>query len=155
MCIVRSKYDLTTWYDEKNNRLPEAETRLIETTVGRVIFNRILPEKVQFINRQLEKGGVKDLIAEVYELYGQDVTTETADEIKRIGFEYAMRSGTTIAVSDITIPPQKQEIIEKALKEVELVQRDFRRGLLDRAGTKRTYHPDLAANHYRCSQVRS
>ena len=124
------KVRVTTWYDEKNNRLPEAETRIIDTTVGRVLFNRILPEKVQFINRQLEKGGVKDLIAEVYEIYGQDVTTETADAIKRIGFEYAMRSGTTIAVSDITIPPEKQEIIDQALKDVELVQRDFRRGLL-------------------------
>jgi DNA-directed RNA polymerase subunit beta' len=127
---TKIKARLTTWYDENQDRLPEPETRLIETTVGRVLFNRILPEKVQFINRQLEKGGVKDLIAEVYEIYGQDVTTETADGIKRIGFEYAMRSGTTIAVSDITVPPQKQEIIEKALTDVELVQRDFRRGLL-------------------------
>ena len=50
--------------------------------------------------------------------------------IKRIGFEYAMRSGTTISVSDITIPPEKSEIIDAALKDVELVQRDFRRGLL-------------------------
>jgi DNA-directed RNA polymerase subunit beta' len=124
------KARLTTWYDEENNRLPEAETRIIETTVGRVMFNRILPEKVQFINRQLERSAVKDLIAEVYELYGQDITTETADAIKRIGFEYAMRSGTTIAVSDITIPPEKAEIIDQALKDVELVQRDFRRGLL-------------------------
>ncbi len=124
------KVRVQTWYDDKHNRLPEPETRLLDTTVGRVLFNRVLPDKVQFINRQLEKGGVKDLIAEVYELYGQDVTTEAADEIKRIGFEYAMRSGTTIAVSDITVPPQKQEIIDKALKEVELVQRDFRRGLL-------------------------
>jgi DNA-directed RNA polymerase subunit beta' len=124
------KVRVTTWYDEKNNRLSEAESRLVDTTVGRVLFNRILPEKVQFINRQLEKGGVKDLIAEVYELYGQDVTTETADAIKRIGFEYAMRSGTTIAVSDITIPPEKEEIIDQALKEVETVQRDFRHGLL-------------------------
>ncbi len=73
---------------------------------------------------------MKDLIAEVYELYGQDVTTDTADEIKRIGFEYAMRSGTTIAVSDITVPPEKQVIVEKALKDVEVVLRDFRRGLL-------------------------
>jgi DNA-directed RNA polymerase subunit beta' len=121
---------MKTWYDENNDRLVEPETRIIDTTVGRVMFNRILPEKVQFINRQLEKGGVKDLIAEVYELYGQDVTTETADAIKRIGFEYAMRSGTTIAVSDITIPPEKTEIIDAALKDVELVQRDFRRGLL-------------------------
>jgi DNA-directed RNA polymerase subunit beta' len=124
------KVRVTTWYDDQNNRLPEAESRLVDTTVGRILFNRILPEKVQFINDQLEKGGVKDLIAEVYELYGQDVTTETADAIKRIGFEYAMRSGTTIAVSDITIPPEKEQIIDQALKDVELVQRDFRRGLL-------------------------
>jgi DNA-directed RNA polymerase subunit beta' len=127
---TKIKVRANTWYDEKNNRLPEVESRILDSTVGRVLFNRILPEKVQFINRQLEKGGVKDLIAEVYELYGQDVTTEVADDVKRIGFEYAMRSGTTIAVGDITIPDEKQEIIEKALKDVELVQRDFRRGLL-------------------------
>ena len=124
------KIRVDTWYTEDHDRLPEGENRMIDTTVGRVIFNRILPEKVQFINRQLERGGVKDLIAEVYQIYGQDVTTDVADAIKRIGFEYAMRSGTTIAVGDITIPEQKQEIIEKTLKEVELVQRDFRRGLL-------------------------
>ena len=127
---TRIKIRMKTWYAENGDRLPEPETRILDTTVGRVLFNRILPEKVQFINRQLEKGGIKDLIAEVYELYGQDVTTETADAIKRIGFEYAMRSGTTIAVSDITIPPEKTEIIDAALKDVELVQRDFRRGLL-------------------------
>jgi DNA-directed RNA polymerase subunit beta' len=126
----RIKIRMNTWYAENGDRLLEPETRILDTTVGRVLFNRILPEKVQFINRQLEKGGIKDLIAEVYELYGQDVTTETADAIKRIGFEYAMRSGTTIAVSDITIPPEKTEIIDAALKDVELVQRDFRRGLL-------------------------
>jgi DNA-directed RNA polymerase subunit beta' len=124
------KVRVSTWYNDQNERLPEAETRIVDTTVGRVLFNHVLPEKVQFINRQLEKSGVKDLIAEVYEIYGQDVTTETADEIKHIGFDYAMRSGTTIAVSDITVPPEKQEILGKALKDVELVQRDFRRGLL-------------------------
>ncbi|MBN2387512.1 MAG: DNA-directed RNA polymerase subunit beta' [Anaerolineales bacterium] len=124
------KIRATTWYDDQNNRLAEPETRIIETTVGRALFNRILPEKVQFCNQMLEKGGIKDLIAEVYELYGQEVTTEAADAIKRIGFEYAMRSGTTIAVSDITIPVDKQEIIEKALKEIEDIQREYRRGLL-------------------------
>ena len=127
---TKIKIRMQTWYAENGDRLVEPETRILDTTVGRVMFNRILPEKVQFINRQLEKGGIKDLIAEVYEIYGQDVTTETADAIKRIGFEYAMRSGTTIAVSDITIPPEKTEIIDAALKDVELVQRDFRRGLL-------------------------
>ncbi|MEW6284958.1 MAG: DNA-directed RNA polymerase subunit beta' [Chloroflexota bacterium] len=119
-----------TWYDDKGNRLPEPQARVIDTTVGRVLFNRVLPEEVQFVNEKLDKGGVKDLIADVYELCGQEKTTEVADRIKAIGFEYAMKSGTTLAVADISIPPERRTIIEEALKQVELVQRDFRRGLL-------------------------
>ena len=124
------KLRATTWYNEKGDRLPEPETRIIDTTVGRVLFNRILPSEVQFVNEKLDKGGVKDLIAEVYELSGQEKTTDVADKIKALGFEYAMRSGTTLAVADISIPPERKEIIEESLKAVELVQRDFRRGLL-------------------------
>ena len=119
-----------TWYNDKGDRLPEPEIRIIETTVGRVLFNRVLPDEVQFVNEKLDKGSVKDLIAEVYELCGQEKTTDVADKIKTIGFEYAMRSGTTLAVADISIPPERKGIIEEALKAVELVQRDFRRGLL-------------------------
>jgi DNA-directed RNA polymerase subunit beta' len=119
-----------TWYDENNSRTAEPQIRLVDTTVGRAIFNSILPEEVQFTNEPLEKGGVKDLIAEVYELCGQDVTTEVADKVKSIGFEYAMRSGTTLAVADITVPAAKEEIVAAALNDVELVQRDYRRGLL-------------------------
>ncbi len=119
-----------TWYDDQGNRLPEPQTRVIDTTVGRVIFNRVLPEEVQFVNERLDKGGVKDLIADVYEICGQEKTTEVADKIKAIGFEYAMKSGTTLAVADISIPPERKTIIEEALKQVEIVQRDFRRGLL-------------------------
>jgi DNA-directed RNA polymerase subunit beta' len=95
-----------------------------------VIFNSILPPEVVFVNEVLEKGGVKDLIAEVYEICGQEITTDVADKVKDIGFQYAMRSGITLAVADITVPSAKEEIIASALKEVELVQRDFRRGLL-------------------------
>ncbi|HMD82473.1 MAG TPA: DNA-directed RNA polymerase subunit beta', partial [Anaerolineales bacterium] len=119
-----------TWYNDKGDRLSEPETRVIDTTVGRVLFNRILPEEVQFVNEKLDKGGVKDLIAEVYEVCGQEKTTEVADKIKTLGFEYAMRSGTTLAVADISIPPERKGIIDEALKQVEMVQRDFRRGLL-------------------------
>lgn len=124
------KLRVNTWYDDKGIRLKEKQTRMIETTVGRVLFNRVLPEQVQFVNKKLDKGGVKDLIAEVYELCGQEVTTNVADAVKSIGFEYAMRSGTTLAVADITIPPERKPIIEEALKAVEVVLRDFRRGLL-------------------------
>ena len=119
-----------SWYDEENTRLDKPETRMIDTTVGRAIFNSILPPEVQFVNMALDKGGVKDLIADVYEICGQDVTTGVADGIKSIGFEYAMRSGVTVAISDITVPDSKADIMRKSLQEVELVQRDFRRGLL-------------------------
>ena len=121
---------MKTYFNSKNERKAEASFERINTTVGRVLFNRILPEDVKFMNRTLEKGGVKNLIADVYELCGEDVTTEVADRIKDIGFEYAMRSGATIAVSDITIPKEKPEMLAKAQSEVEKINRNFRRGLL-------------------------
>jgi DNA-directed RNA polymerase subunit beta' len=129
---IHSKIGLRTqtWYDEHGSRLTEPQTRMIETTVGRVILNSILPAEVQFVDAALDKGGVKDLIADVYELCGQEVTTAIADHIKDLGFQYAMRSGTTLSVGDITIPPEKREIIAQSLQDVESVQRDFRRGLL-------------------------
>jgi DNA-directed RNA polymerase subunit beta' len=119
-----------TSYAEDGTRLAETQTRMLDTTVGRVLFNRILPPQVQFVNDVLEKGGVKDLIADVYEICGQEITTSVADAVKSIGFTYAMRSGITLAVSDITVPAKKKSFIDQALKEVEVVQRDFRRGLL-------------------------
>ncbi len=120
----------TSWYDADNLRLEEPETRLIDTTVGRVIFNNALTEQMRFYNDTLDKGGVKDLIADVYEIVGPEETCLVADRIKEIGFLYATRSGSTIAVADITVPPRKQEIIQEALDSVDLINRDFRRGLL-------------------------
>ncbi|HES58769.1 MAG TPA: DNA-directed RNA polymerase subunit beta', partial [Firmicutes bacterium] len=119
-----------TWYDDTGSRLDKPETRVVETTVGRVIFNRILPEEIRFVNQSLEKGSLKDLVAELYQISGEDQTPAVADAIKDIGFTYATRSGYSLAVSDITIPEEKQAIIEQALAEQETVQRDFRRGLL-------------------------
>jgi DNA-directed RNA polymerase subunit beta' len=119
-----------TWYDDDDNRMDKPEVQVIKTTIGRVLFNSILPPEIQFVNRVLEKGAMKDLIAEVYEIAGEDATPDVADLVKDIGFEYATRSGYTIAVSDITIPKEKEEILASALQEAESIQRDFRRGLL-------------------------
>ncbi len=121
---------VNTWYDDQDNRLNQVEERLINTTVGRVIFNRVLPQEIQFMNRVLDKGGLRDLMAELYEISGEDATPEIADAIKDIGFNYATRSGYSLAVSDITVPVAKQEIIQQSLQEAEAVLRDFRRGLL-------------------------
>jgi DNA-directed RNA polymerase subunit beta' len=95
-----------TWYDEEGNRIHDKAERLIDTTVGRVIFNRILPSEIRFVNWELDKGSLKDLIAELYEVGGEDKTHDVADKIKDIGFTYATRSGYSIAVSDIAVPPK-------------------------------------------------
>ncbi len=119
-----------TWYDDKITVCFEPEERLISTTVGRILFNRVLPTEIQFVNRQLDKGGLKDLMSSLYEVCGEESTPEIADAIKDIGFEYATRSGYSLAVSDITVPAEKEEIINQSLQEAETISRDFRRGLL-------------------------
>jgi len=126
--MIRLKVD--TWFDDNGTRLSEAESRIINTSVGRVLFNWILPPEIQFINEELEKGGVKTLIKTIYDLSGDAVTTEVVDRIKDIGFKYAMLSGTTISVADITIPDEKKSIIKESELHVEEVQKSFRRGRL-------------------------
>ena len=124
------KLSAATWYDENDERLEKQEERIIDTTVGRVIFNRILPEELQFVNRVLDKGAIQDLVGDVYRFLHEEGTPEVVDAIKDIGFAYATRSGTTIAISDITVPSSKQDIIETTLEHTEAVRVDYRRGLL-------------------------
>ena len=102
----------------------------IETTVGRCIFNHILPDELRFINRALDKGTLQELIGVCYRRLGSEVTTELADHIKDIGFKYATRSGVTIAISDLVIPSGKAAILEETDKIVAEVDRQYRRGLL-------------------------
>jgi len=102
----------------------------IETTVGRVIFNQILPDEMRFVNEVLDKGGLKKLVGRCYHQLGPEATTELVDKIKDIGFKYATRSGVTVAVSDLTVPKEKARILEWATEQVNEVERQYRRGLL-------------------------
>nr|HID13409.1 DNA-directed RNA polymerase subunit beta' [Anaerolineae bacterium] len=102
----------------------------IETTVGRCIFNRVLPDELRFINRAMDRGALQELVGLCYRRLGDEATTELVDRIKNIGFEYATRSGATIAISDLVIPPDKTTIIEETEKIVAEVDRQYRRGLL-------------------------
>ena len=72
-----------------------------------MLFNRVLPEEIRFVNLELDKGGLKDLMADLYEVCGEERTPEVADAIKDVGFQYATRSGYSLAVSDITVPEEK------------------------------------------------
>ncbi len=102
----------------------------VETTVGRAIFNQILPDGLRFVNEVLDKGRVKDLVAKCYKKLGLEATAELVDKIKAIGFKYATRSGVTIAVSDLTVPEAKDVIVEQASEQVREAERQYRRGLL-------------------------
>ncbi len=119
-----------TWYDEDGERMNAPEERVIDTTVGRTIFNLSLPYEVQFMNWPLVKGDVKDLITEIYEYCDNETTTWAADSIKDLGFEFATKSGYSIAVADLQIPPEKEGIVAEAFEKVGAVERSFRRGLL-------------------------
>jgi DNA-directed RNA polymerase subunit beta' len=125
------KLRANTWYAEDGSRLANPETRFIDTTVGRVILNLELEPEIQFVNEVMDKGTIKDLIAEMLEVTGDDArTTAVADRVKDIGFKFATRSGTTIAISDITIPGEKAGIVATAMEKEQAVEEDFRRGLL-------------------------
>jgi DNA-directed RNA polymerase subunit beta' len=102
----------------------------VETTVGRCLFNRVLPDEMRFINRVLDKGGLQDLVGICYRQIGSEVTTEVVDHIKDVGFKYATRSGATIAISDLVIPDEKKDIIAQTEEVVSEVERQYRRGLL-------------------------
>ncbi len=102
----------------------------VETTVGRCLFNCILPDELRFVNEPLDKGKLQDLVALCYRRLGEERTTEVVDRIKAVGFHYATRSGVTIAASDLTIPADKSRILEEATAQVAEVERQYQRGLL-------------------------
>lgn len=100
------------------------------TTVGRAMFNRILPDEMRFVHGTHGKKELQELVARCYQRIGSDRTTDIVDAVKNMGFHYATVSGTTIAVADLTIPEARSKILAEAEKNVERAEREFRRGLL-------------------------
>ena len=111
-----------------DGRVPQEEPEIC--TVGRAIFNRILPDEMRFVQKTMDKKGLQDLVAQSYQRIGSERTTDVVDSIKNLGFHYATISGTTIAVHDLTIPEERDAILAKAEDVVERAERDFRRGLM-------------------------
>jgi DNA-directed RNA polymerase subunit beta' len=106
------------------------QTAPIETTVGRALFNQILPEELRYVNEILDKGALKDLVGLCYDKLGLEATAEMVDRFKDVGFKYATRSGTTISVSDITVPAAKKDILDRVTQQVSKAEQQYRRGLI-------------------------
>ncbi|MDY6826459.1 MAG: DNA-directed RNA polymerase subunit beta' [Bacillota bacterium] len=81
-------------------------------------------------NKAIKKDFLSDLIARCFRMYGNTQTAEILDQVKKLGFHYATQAGVTVAISDVVIPPQKQEILKNAEEKVELTEQQFARGLI-------------------------
>ncbi len=113
--------DLTTQYNDQDithAEVQDVERTLIDTTVGRVLFNRALPEIVPFINGNLKKRGLTDFVSYVYLTFGESMTVQMLDDLKDLGFAAATRAGISIGVDDMVIPAKKEDLLQAARKEV-------------------------------------
>src|SRR6266536_2153715 len=119
-------------YDQAPPEKPMLRTngKPVETTVGRLIFNEALPDRLRYKNYAMKKENLKQIIAECFKEYGRVKTTELADEIKRLGFYYATKAGVTIAISDVRVPTGKQEELSKADAKIAELEEQYRDGLI-------------------------
>jgi DNA-directed RNA polymerase subunit beta' len=106
------------------------KSSFIDTTVGRVIFNRVLPKGFRFVNELLSKKKISKIIDDCYDQFGHNAVIELLDKIKDLGFEYATLGGISISNNDLEIPKQKYESIEEANKELSKVDSQYKRGII-------------------------
>ena len=116
---------------------PSDDYEIVETTVGRLIFNRIIRpevrEKIGFVNEELNKKSIANIVLITHRTVGAWKTAAFLDDLKDLGFKYASISGVTFGIDDLIIPPDKYEIVERAFKEVEKLDRKLKKGQISRA----------------------
>ncbi len=103
---------------------------LVTTTVGRLIFNEIVPDELGYVNELLDKSVLGNLVKECFKKLGNRRTVEFLENLKSMGFDYATKAGITIGIDDIVVPGKKKDLLGKAQKEVNKVQRQYREGLI-------------------------
>src|SRR2546429_6157757 len=115
---------------EKKTVYGDSTKKVIETTVGRVIFSEIWPEELGFPNRVVGKGQLGELIWNCYKFCGHENTVTTLDRLKELGFFEATRAGVSIGIDDMIIPKEKTQEIEAAQKQISEVEKQYRKGVI-------------------------
>ncbi|MEZ4977737.1 MAG: DNA-directed RNA polymerase subunit beta' [Chitinophagales bacterium] len=126
------KVELHAWVKVKTRVRENGQIKnaLIETTVGRIMFNQVVPENVGFINKLLTKRALKDIIGEIIELTNVPTTVKFLDAIKEIGFKSAFKGGLSFNLGDVIIPEEKVSIVEKAQVDVDDVMDKYSMGFI-------------------------
>ncbi|MBP5590007.1 MAG: DNA-directed RNA polymerase subunit beta', partial [Bacteroidales bacterium] len=101
---------------------------LIETTVGRVIFNKVVPKEVGYINEILTKKSLRDIIAKVLKLSGMAKTADFLDDIKSLGYKMAFKGGLSFNLNDVIIPKEKEQLVNEGYEQVEEVINNYNMG---------------------------
>jgi len=102
--------------------------KMLDTTVGRVLFNDIVPEEVGYINKTLTKKNLRPVIARIFEKSGYQKTAHFLDEMKALGFECATSAGHTFSLFDLVVPDEKEKLVEEAIQEVEQINAAHKNG---------------------------
>ena len=111
-------------------RDPYTEEGWLKTSVGRVLFNEVLPSDIGYYNEVMDKKGLKDLVARCHRFLGSEVTSKVLDAIKEIGFHYATLAGITIAISDVEVPLKKKDIVQEADQRITKLEEQYQLGLI-------------------------
>ena len=122
-------------FDHERIRLHDAirlrvDGKLITTTVGRVIFNEVVPESMPFINELIDDKGIRKVTADVHKRFGNSITTDFLDGLKGLGYRFATKSGISISVADVVVPPEKERLITGAMVEVEKILQQHSHGVI-------------------------
>jgi DNA-directed RNA polymerase subunit beta' len=131
--ITGDLIDLTQEHDTQDilrGLVQEDVRRVINTTVGRVIFNDSIPAGLPFINGTLRKKGLQSLVNYSHIRLGHEMTVKMLDDLKNLGFLYATKAGISIGIDDLVTPPSKPEIVGKAEKDVITVEQQYRDGVI-------------------------
>ena len=135
----------------KQNAEGETITGMVDTTLGRLLFNEILPQDLGFVDRTkpenflvpeisflVTKKYLKKILQRIIDTHGTFKTAEVLDLIKAMGYKYSTIAAMTVSIADITVPPQKKELLQRAQDTVDRISRNYRRGLITEEERYRT-----------------
>jgi DNA-directed RNA polymerase subunit beta' len=106
------------------------ERKIVETTVGRVLFNEVVPQEVGFINEILTKKSLREIISNVLKRTGTAQTAKFLDSIKDLGFQMAFKGGLSFNLDDVIIPQEKEELMNEGYEQVDEVMNNYNMGFI-------------------------